>query len=93
MQKSCLLGPTTFEIPQPNWYYWTQQWKIKIIFEVENYFFNLLIEVLIGTIKMQIVTNQCWTEDQSSMAVAEDLRPTATVAEVLGHSYGQRFYW
>ena len=21
MQKSCFLGPTTFEIPQPNWYY------------------------------------------------------------------------
>ena len=31
----------------------------------------------------------------SSMAVAEDLRPTAmaTVAEVLGHSYGGRSYW
>ena len=29
--------------------------------------------------------NQCWTEDQISTAVAEDLRPTATatVAEVL----------
>ena len=25
---------------------------------------------------------QCWTEGQSSTAVAEDLRPTATVAEV-----------
>ena len=21
MQKSCFLGPTIFEIPQPNWYY------------------------------------------------------------------------
>ena len=28
-------------------------------------------------------------------AIAEDLRPTATatVAEVLGHIYGRRFYW
>ena len=36
---------------------------------------------------------QCWTEGRSSTAVAEDLRPTATatVAEVLGHSYGRRF--
>ena len=25
---------------------------------------------------------QCWTKGRSSMAVAEDLRPTATVAEV-----------
>ena len=39
--------------------------------------------------------DQCWTEGQSSTAVAEDLRPTATatVAEVLGHIYGRRFYW
>ena len=38
--------------------------------------------------------HQCWTKGQSSTAVAEDLRPTATamVAEVLGYSYGQRFY-
>ena len=38
---------------------------------------------------------QCWTEGRSSTAVAEDLRPTATatVAEVLGHIYGRRFYW
>ena len=36
---------------------------------------------------------QCWTEGRSSTAVAEDLGPTATatVAEVLGHSYGRRF--
>ena len=35
---------------------------------------------------------QCWTEGRSSMAVAKDFRPTATatVAEVLGHSYGRR---
>ena len=35
---------------------------------------------------------QCWTEGRSSTAVAEDFRPTATatVAEVLGHSYGRR---
>ena len=33
---------------------------------------------------------QCWTEGRRSTAVAEDFRPTATatVAEVLGHSYG-----
>ena len=39
--------------------------------------------------------HQCWTEGRSSTAVAEDLRPTATatVAEVLGHIYGRRFYW
>ena len=37
-------------------------------------------------------TYQCWTEGLSSTAVAEGLGPTATVAEVLGHSYGQRFY-
>ena len=45
---------------------------------------------------MQIMQNaikQCWTEGRSSTAVAEDLGPTATatVAEVLGHSYGRRF--
>ena len=36
--------------------------------------------------------DQCWTEGRSSTAVAEDLGPTAkaTVAEVLGHSYGRR---
>ena len=34
---------------------------------------------------------QCWTEGRSSTAVAEDFRPTATVAKVLGHSYGRRF--
>ena len=31
-QKSCFLGPTIFEIPQPNWYYSTyslQFWKIQ----------------------------------------------------------------
>ena len=41
------------------------------------------------------MTLQCWTEGRSSTAVAEDLRPTATatVAEVLGHIYGRRFYW
>ena len=35
---------------------------------------------------------QCWTEGRSSTAVAKDFRPTATatVAEVLGHSYGRR---
>ena len=35
---------------------------------------------------------QCWTKGRSSTAVAEDFRPTATatVAEVLGHSYGRR---
>ena len=33
---------------------------------------------------------QCWTEGRSSTAIVEDLVPTATatVAEVLGHSYG-----
>ena len=36
-------------------------------------------------------TYQCWTEGRSSTAVAEGLGPTATVAKVLGHSYGQRF--
>ena len=36
---------------------------------------------------------QCWTEGRRSTAVAEDLRPTATVAEVSGHSYGRRSYW
>ena len=37
--------------------------------------------------------DQCWTEGRSSTAVAEDFRPTATatMAEVLGHSYGRRF--
>ena len=37
---------------------------------------------------------QCWTEDRSSTAVAEDLRPTATAmaAEVWGHTYGRRSY-
>ena len=36
--------------------------------------------------------HQCWTEGRSSTAVAEGFRPTAmaTVAEVLGHSYGRR---
>ena len=31
MQKSCFLGPTIFEIPQPNWYYWllSEVWNIK----------------------------------------------------------------
>ena len=29
-----------------------------------------------------ICTGQCWTEGRSSTAVAEDFRPTATVAEV-----------
>ena len=40
-----------------------------------------------------VAINQCWTEGRSSTAVAEDLGPTATatVAEVLGHSYGRRF--
>ena len=38
--------------------------------------------------KLRIVIYQCWTEGRSSTAVAKDLRPTATVAEVLGHSYG-----
>ena len=32
-------------------------------------------------------SKQCWTEGRSSTAVAEDFRPTATVAEVWGHSY------
>ena len=34
-------------------------------------------------------------KSRSSTAVAEDLRPraTATVAEVLGHSYGRRFFF
>ena len=37
---------------------------------------------------------QCWTEGRISTATAEYLRPTAmaTVAEVWGHSYGQRSY-
>ena len=35
---------------------------------------------------------QCWTEGQRSTAVAEDLRPTATMAEVLGNFYGRRSY-
>ena len=34
---------------------------------------------------------QCWTVGRSSTAVAEDLGPTATVAEVFCHSYGRRF--
>ena len=33
---------------------------------------------------------QSWTEGRSSTAIAKDLRPTATVAEVCGHSYGRR---
>ena len=32
--------------------------------------------------KFQTYRCQCWTEGGSSMAVAEDLRPTATVAEI-----------
>ena len=35
---------------------------------------------------------QCWTEGRSSTAVAEDFRPTATMAEVCGQTYGQRSY-
>ena len=39
-----------------------------------------------------VAISQCWTEGRSSTAVAEDFRPTATatVAEVLGNSYGRR---
>ena len=36
---------------------------------------------------------QCWTQGRSSAAIAEDLRPTATMAEVSDHSYGRRFNW
>ena len=36
---------------------------------------------------------QCWTQGRSSAAIVEDLRPTATMAEVSDHSYGRRFNW
>ena len=31
---------------------------------------------------VQVPNYQCWTEGQSSRAIAEDLRPMATVAKV-----------
>ena len=37
-----------------------------------------IVDILHDTYPM----NQCWTEGRSSTAVAEDLGPTATVAEV-----------
>ena len=42
-----------------------------------------IMRIPIRKTKICLVTiQQCWTEDRKSTAVAEDLRPTATVAEV-----------
>ena len=54
-------------------------------------------EMKLHFIKLSIptVTNdimQCWTEGRRSTAVAEDLRTTAMVAEVWGHSYSRMSY-
>ena len=68
--------PKRIGLIQNDWY------LIKVIWTVQNH-----LRPIEGQGSRD---DQCWTKGQSSTAVAEDLVPTttATVAEVLGHSYG-----
>ena len=50
LRKSCFLGPTIFEIPQPNWYYYTwslNHWNILISIEISYFKWRLRYLVLI----------------------------------------------
>ena len=58
--------------------------------------FPLISQKIINQVDDETLTNfkdQCWTEGRNSTAVAEGFRPTATVAEVLGKSYGRRNFF
>ena len=64
--------------------------QIMPLFHLSMVAYKDLYQVHIRNIVRPMWVIQCWTKEQSSTAIAEDLRPMATVAKVWGHSLKNR---